>query len=70
MNDKNEITLRDYFAAKAMQAIISNSSPMRDLTGNLEFIKVEGRLPHTIAELAYMYADAMLEKQEDDFNCC
>ena len=41
------LTLRDYFAAKAMQAKISS--------GSIE--------PKSIATTAYIYADAMMEKR-------
>lgn len=44
--------LRDYFAAKAMQAMISKSSG-QDLTGGKKGVPV-------VAEFAYEYADAML----------
>ena len=49
LNHYNGMTLRDYFAAKAMQAIIS----VHDNT-TLEF--VSGK--------AYQYADAMLKARE------
>jgi hypothetical protein len=39
------MTLRDYFAAKAMQAIVSNNRT----------------ISHTIATLSYEMADAMLQ---------
>lgn len=41
------ITLRDYFAAQAMAAIIAKADP--------------GREPIKIAKWAYEYADAMVE---------
>lgn len=56
------MSLRDYFAAKAMQALIAqNSAEICELTP-------EGRLirPSSVAipPLAYKYADAMLEARE------
>ena len=48
------MTLRDYFAAKAMQAQISNS-----------FISERyGLMPNLIAKEAYSFADAMMEARE------
>lgn len=47
------MTLRDYFAAKAMQGIVS-----------AEFSK--GIDDYTIAESAFMIADAMLHVREQD----
>ena len=52
------MTLRDYFAAKAMQGILSCFHEYReiaDVTGD----KTEAR-----AELAYKLADAMLEEKQ------
>ena len=47
------LTLRDYFAAKAMQAIL------------YETIKIEGdATTHRIARDAYRVADAMLEERQ------
>ena len=45
----NEVTLRDYFAAKAMQAMLTASDDWRE---------------SRIAELAYEMADAMIETRE------
>lgn len=56
------MTLRDYFAAKAMQALIAQNS--------VEICEIvpDGRLirPSSIAipPLAYKYADAMLKARE------
>ena len=47
---KDGMTLRDYFAAKAMQAMISCSS----LTAT----------PDVFAEQAYIVADAMMKERE------
>ena len=49
-----KITLRDYFAAQAMQAILARTDSR--FTTTLEF--VGGK--------AYQYADAMLEARKND----
>ena len=46
------MTLRDYFAAKAMQAIVSN-----DATFSTKYVGLA-------AKDAYVYADAMLKARE------
>jgi len=46
-DNEHGLTMRDYFAAKAMQAKISS--------GSIE--------PKSIATAAYIYADAMMEKR-------
>lgn len=46
------MTLRDYFAAKAMQALISKSSG-QDTTGGKDGVPI-------VAKYAYEYADAIL----------
>lgn len=53
------MTLRDYFAAKAMAAVIMNPETQRELAnmGRDEGMKV-------ISTVAYMQADAMLAAQE------
>ena len=51
------MTLRDYFAAKAMQAIIT-------LTTNLSQSYFSGDSGNTIALDAYIMADAMLKARE------
>lgn len=48
--------LRDYFAAKAMQAIISSSHPNDNITESV------------CASWAYQIADAMMEAREKDEN--
>jgi hypothetical protein len=48
------MTLRDYFAAKAMQGIIASEQP-----GDEEFATLE-----MCARDAYKYADAMLKARE------
>ena len=49
-----EITLRDYFAAQAMQAILARTDSR--FTTTLEFV----------AGKAYQYADAMLKARKND----
>jgi len=51
------MTLRDYFAAKAMQAVISNS--------NVKNVKNED-----IASAAYKMAEAMLAERNEEQNKC
>ncbi len=53
----NGMTLRDYFAAKAMLGMITGDSPWR----SAEY-KPDNRMTNVEndAKLAYMYADAML----------
>jgi len=46
------MTLRDYFAAKAMMSLLSNWEPWG--------------LPGKVAKRAYGYADAMLAEREKD----
>jgi hypothetical protein len=50
------MTLRDYFAAKALQAIINDTSV------NIGINKLEDDMHD--AKMAYRYADAMLEARE------
>ena len=52
------MTLRDYFAAKAMQAIVSNADY------DLQFAGPPERWPNAVAEEAYKYADAMLAESK------
>lgn len=51
------MTLRDYFAAKAMQGGI-------DLVPHMATPKVDKSVPQIIAEMAYEYADAMMKARE------
>jgi hypothetical protein len=46
------ISLRDYFAAAALQGIIAHSGP--------------GSWPESMAERSYLHADAMLEARDQD----
>ena len=59
-----EIDLRDYFAAKAMQSLLSFCGPYEDDTSSpTAFPKGKSTRPHVdqIASYAYAQADAMLE---------
>jgi hypothetical protein len=51
------MSLRDYFAAKAMQAIISNSDKQ-----SIAF----GEVDNWVGDYAYDVADAMMEAREND----
>ena len=51
MLDNEGMTLRDYFAAKAMQGIMAGRFP----------IMLEPDAEHKVAEAAYIQADAMLK---------
>ena len=56
---KEEITsggmdLRDYFAAKAMQAMVNAICKIDDLG-------IISHAPNDIAQISYVYADAMIE---------
>ena len=50
------MTLRDYFAAKAMQGFLADPEPFDDIG--------EG-LPMAYAREAYIYADAMLKARQE-----
>lgn len=50
----HEVLLRDYFAAKALQAIMAGRYP----------IMSEPDAEHKVAEAAYIQADAMLKARE------
>lgn len=52
------LTIRDYFAAKAMQAMLS--FPGDERRGN----HYNNNTPEGVAEMAYNYADAMLAERE------
>ena len=53
------MTLRDYFAAKAMQAIMANDALLRAAMANYE-----GASEAIVAQWSYDQADAMLEERE------
>ena len=56
-NDDDEMTLRDYFAAKAMQAIIADWLNTGD-------IYQDDEIPDVIARDCYIVADAMMEARK------
>ena len=60
------MTLRDYFAAKAMEGMISALTKFRD--GNPQFgegmCDIIVNRPRDISEIAYTYADALLAARE------
>lgn len=53
------MTLRDYFAAKAMQALIGEEYPLTSEATPEEFIK------SAIVTLSYEYADAMMKERDE-----
>lgn len=62
VNEQRGMTLRDYFAAKAMQATVSNPHTMREIASRFppEMDMLEG-----ISGYAYLIADKMLESRND-----
>jgi len=60
------MTLRDHFAGLTMQAIISNSDTMREITKAWVRIDASERLDFesSIAKLSFEYSDAMLKQRE------
>lgn len=66
------MTLRDYFAAKAMQAIISKIQPLTQFVQFGETIgpsdeQLSARF-NAVSDGAYAYADAMLEARKPSEN--
>ena len=60
------MTLRDYFAAKAMQSlIIASCTEENALLTVLNRIKTEVEMEHWIAYSAYAVADAMLKEKSE-----
>lgn len=53
---EGSVTIRDYFAAKAMQGVLAS--------GNCHIQAQENA--GMIAQIAYLYADAMLEERKKD----
>lgn len=51
------MTLRDYFAAAAMQAVITEAEGLREVAAE------EGPVTRTAARMAYQMADAMLAER-------
>ncbi len=58
--DEEGMSLRDYFAAKAMQAMISKHGREDDNPGFFDYATDD-----SIAKCAYIYADAMLEARKE-----
>jgi len=62
LNQYNGMTLRDYFAAKAMQAILTNEA------SHSVVMKVSHELAMTeelaISKMSYVMADAMMKARE------
>ena len=58
-SDASGMSLRDYFAAKAMQGMLANSEHVQTLMGNNP-----NPLPDYVAILSYNLADAMLKQRE------
>ena len=56
------LTLRDYFAAKAMQGLLSTSEGLNSVD-KVAIVNKKDPLVAT-AEIAYAYADAMLKARE------
>ena len=56
---KSGMTLRDYFAAKAMVAICCSNAISTFI------VKVKEELPITISSMAYSLADAMLAERNN-----
>lgn len=55
------MSLRDYFAAKAMAALMSNSDVMNEAA---EYCESDIDLMDVLAERSYVMADAMLKTRE------
>jgi len=54
-------TVRQFFAAHALQGIISNADTMREITRKCEYARKEDEFFEIVAAMAYLYADAMIE---------
>jgi hypothetical protein len=57
----DDMTLRDYFAARAMQAMMSSPEFMVVVTGNQALGE---NVRERIANLSYQYSDAMLKARD------
>lgn len=59
------MTLRDYFAAKAMQALIRELANTEQADEEMQKLGlVEGDFDRLVAKCSYDYADAMLKERE------
>ena len=56
------MTLRDYFAAKAMQGVLSNPQFIKDIQSTAKIKKMDD--DDTIALFSFAIADAMLKQRE------
>ena len=61
-SNANDVTLRDYFAAHALQGILANPKLAKEIA------KAGGATSGWIEESAYAFADSMLDvrKESDD----
>jgi hypothetical protein len=60
MTNQQGMELRDYFAAKAMQALVNN----KDINQTVKEIKNPDVLPRLVSGMAYEIADAMMKARE------
>ena len=60
-SDANDITLRDYFAAKAMQGLVS-----LDPSALIAMKKEEERIGEFVARTAYHIANLMMKERQND----
>lgn len=61
------IPLRDYFAAKAMQALIRELANTEQADEEMQKLGlVEGEFDRLVAKCAYDYADAMLKERKGE----
>jgi hypothetical protein len=56
------ITIRDYFAAKAMQATLSSDTAVAEIMAS-DMGADQAGLAKSVAEIAYLFADAMLKER-------
>ena len=57
---------RQFYAAHAMEAIISNADTMREITRKCERNGKGEEFFEIVAGLAYLYGDAMIEKDHEE----
>lgn len=61
---QGNMTLRDYFAAKAMQSLINEMSFTEEADEKMQELGFkDGQFDRLVAKCAYDYADAMLEER-------
>ena len=61
---KNGMTLRDYFAAKAMQGFIANIDTLEKYFEESE-IYTRDEMSSKVSEMAYDFSDAMMKAREE-----